>query len=732
MATHGLEMSTSKAQAMLEDLAGVFLRGVKSEAANGDSAHSRQLPTPQAGYRSLVEQIPAVVFMVNLDRGVGEAYVSPHIEATLGYSQAEWLEDPIRWYRQIHPEDNVRWSAEAAEMLLTGNPLRSVYRVIARDGHVVWFHCEAKIVRNDDGEPWFIQGVAFDITQLKEAEAALQEERNFVSAILNTVGTLIMVLDVDGRVVQFNQACEQITSHKFEEVKGASAWELFPVAEERQQFQHACAELLDGGLPPKFEAHWATGDGGRRLISWSGTGLADAHGCIRHIIATGIDVTESKRLENAILDISAREQRRIGQDLHDGLGQHLTGIAFMSKVLEQKLADQALPESHAATKIVTLVNEAIHKTRELSRGLLPVVADALGLMSALEHYASEVEDLFGVECRFECDRPVLIHDDAVANHLYRIAQESVNNAIKHGHANHIRIDLSPLIDAGDEGISLSITDDGVGLPDDGASSAGMGLRIMNYRAKTMGGILRVQRSLQGGTAVTWRIMTAFPSPASCPKIRVLVVDDHPIVRQGLSQLISQEPDLMVCGQAEDARTALDAIDPSRPDIVIVDVSLEGPDGIELLKVIRAKDARLPVLILSMHDESLYAERALRAGANGYIMKQEATERVLVAIRQILGGEVYVSARMAKKMVQQFIAGSGVSTGSIVDELTDRELEVFRLIGQGQGTRQIAEKLHLSVKTVESYYAHIKEKLFLKNARELVQHAVQWVESGNPR
>jgi PAS domain S-box-containing protein len=502
MAAGSPEMSTSQAQAMLEDLASVFLRGTADGAVNGEFANGRPLPNPQAGYRSLVEQIPAVVFMVYLDRGIGEAYVSPHIEATLGYSQAEWLEDPVRWYRRIHPEDNARWSAEAAEMLLTGKPLRSVYRVIARDGHVVWFHSEAKMVRSDDGQPWFIQGVAFDITQLKEAEAALQEERNFVSAILNTVGTLIMVLDVDGRVVQFNQACEQITGRRFGEVRGASAWELFPVAEERQQFQHAFAELLEGRLPPKFEAQWATGDGGRRLISWSGAALADADGAARHIIATGIDITESKRLESAILDISAREQRRIGQDLHDGLGQHLTGIAFMSKVLEQKLADQALPESHAATKIVTLVNEAIHKARDLSRGLLPVVSDARGLMSALEHYASEVEDLFGIECRFECDRPVLIHDDAVANHLYRIAQEAVNNAIKHGHARHIRIDLHLLIDAGGEGVTLSITDDGLGLPEDAGSSPGMGLHIMNYRAKTMGGTLRVRRCPEGGTAVT--------------------------------------------------------------------------------------------------------------------------------------------------------------------------------------------------------------------------------------
>ncbi len=212
------------------------------------------------------------------------------------------------------------------------------------------------------------------------------------------------------------------------------------------------------------------------------------------------------------------------------------------------------------------------------------------------------------------------------------------------------------------------------------------------------------------------------------KIKVFVVDDHPIVRQGLSQLINREPDLMVCGEAEDARTALDAIEPSHPDILIVDVSLDGPDGIELLKTIRSRDARLPVLMLSMHDESLYAERALRAGANGYIMKQEATERVLIAIRQILGGEVYVSDRMAQKMMHQFIGRQGAGKRSGVADLTDRELEVFRLIGQGHGTRQIAEELHLSVKTVESYYAHIKDKLSLKNARELVQHAVQWLTS----
>ena len=209
------------------------------------------------------------------------------------------------------------------------------------------------------------------------------------------------------------------------------------------------------------------------------------------------------------------------------------------------------------------------------------------------------------------------------------------------------------------------------------------------------------------------------------KNKVFVVDDHPIVRQGLTLLINRESDLIVCGEAEDAHNAVQAVANVKPDIMVVDISLSGPDGLDLLKDIRTRYPELPVLILSMHDESIYAERALRAGAQGYIMKQEATEKVLVALRRILSGEIYVSERIANRMLQRYIGGPGAGRPSTISELTDRELEVFRLIGEGHSTRQIAEELHISVKTVESYQAHIKEKLSLRSARELVQHAIQW-------
>jgi DNA-binding NarL/FixJ family response regulator len=213
--------------------------------------------------------------------------------------------------------------------------------------------------------------------------------------------------------------------------------------------------------------------------------------------------------------------------------------------------------------------------------------------------------------------------------------------------------------------------------------------------------------------------------AAAKKSRVFVVDDHPIVRQGLALLINRESDLVVCGEAENAQAAMQSMAAARPDILVLDISLNGPDGLDLLKDLRTRNLTLPVLILSMHDESIYAERALRAGAQGYIMKQEATEKVLVALRRILSCEIYVSEHIANRMLQRFIGNRGAGRPSSIADLTDRELEVFRLIGEGHSTRQIAEELHISVKTVESYQAHIKEKLSLRSARELVQHAIQW-------
>ena len=209
--------------------------------------------------------------------------------------------------------------------------------------------------------------------------------------------------------------------------------------------------------------------------------------------------------------------------------------------------------------------------------------------------------------------------------------------------------------------------------------------------------------------------------------KILIVDDHPIVRHGTRVLIEQEPDLKICAETDNAAEALKTIQTSKLDLAILDISLRGSDGLELTKAIRAQGSKLPILIMSMHDETLYADRALRAGANGYIMKQEVSDKIITAIRQILSGEIYLSEKAKQGILNEVSWKRPEGQQSPLERLSDRELEVFRLIGKGLGTREIAETLHLSIKTIETYRAHIKEKLNLSTATELVRVAVQWGE-----
>jgi len=206
----------------------------------------------------------------------------------------------------------------------------------------------------------------------------------------------------------------------------------------------------------------------------------------------------------------------------------------------------------------------------------------------------------------------------------------------------------------------------------------------------------------------------------------MIVDDHPLVRRGLAELISAEPDLEICGEAADADEAIQRIQDLKPDLAVIDIALKGSDGITLIKRIKAHQLDVKMLVSSMHDESLFAERALRAGAMGYINKEEATDLVIQAIRQVLGGQVYLSAEMTNRLLHGVVSSRELIEKSPVDTLSDRELEVFGLLGRGLTTREIAEQLHLSVKTIETYREHIKSKLSLETSAELTRHAVQWV------
>ena len=239
----------------------------------------------------------------------------------------------------------------------------------------------------------------------------------------------------------------------------------------------------------------------------------------------------------------------------------------------------------------------------------------------------------------------------------------------------------------------------------------------------------IDNDAPAGTENPGRSSTGKPG---ADKSRVFIVDDHTMFREGLRQLIEHDPGLTVCGDAADAATAMEGIRQSNSDVVIVDLTLADSSGLDLVKSIRNDYEDLPVLVVSMHEESLYAERALRAGAMGYVMKNEPAKTVIAAIHSVLRGEMYLSQKMSSSVISKFMRGETEKPMSPLEILSDRELEVFRMLGQGKGTRQIAQDLGLTIPTIQSFRNRIKEKLHLKTAPELVLHAINWVQSGSPK
>jgi DNA-binding NarL/FixJ family response regulator len=222
---------------------------------------------------------------------------------------------------------------------------------------------------------------------------------------------------------------------------------------------------------------------------------------------------------------------------------------------------------------------------------------------------------------------------------------------------------------------------------------------------------------------------ASPSTTSAPrKGRIFLIDDHPLVREGLANLINGQHDLIVCGEAEDSAGAISGIAKARPDVALVDISLKNESGLELVKNLESQFPLVALIVLSMHEEALYAERALRAGARGYVMKRESTKNVLASIRRVLEGGVYVSERVVNSMARRFTSSSKGAESSPVERLSDRELEIFRLLGQGRSTAQIAEDLHLSLKTVQAYCARAKEKFGVSTLGELLRAAIRWEDA----
>ncbi|HTL47749.1 MAG TPA: response regulator [Verrucomicrobiae bacterium] len=384
--------------------------------------------------------------------------------------------------------------------------------------------------------------------------------------------------------------------------------------------------------------------------------------------ALQLEMKERMKAQKEVLEISDRERKRLGQDLHDGLSQQLAAIGFMVKAIQKKISPEFGKEIKRLEEIIGFVKKTINDTNSLSRGLNPISLEAKGLPCALEELAKNTTELCGTSCGFSNDGVVNFKNYYLEINLYRIAQEAIHNALKHGKATRIEIKLQ----AKGEKNCMIIEDNGVGFQAKTTESLGMGLRNMKYRAQMIDAEMQVSPRSEGGTLVQ---CIFYPNisvvhdigdgpgeeeptgKVTVEKIadrkRILLVDDHPLLRKGVAELIEQEPDMGVCGEAEDASQALELIEKTKPNVILVDISLKESSGIDLVKKINQRYDGLFIMVLSMHEENMYAESALAAGAKGYVTKQDSAETLVKAIRQVLSGQYYVGGRHRDAISKKF-------------------------------------------------------------------------------
>jgi len=498
------------AENVLSELAGVFFSASPAGAQVSDlfPQEVKKLPDVTDIYRVLVEQIPAVVFIAFFDKSFGEAYVSPQIEATLGYTQEEWLRDPVRWYQQIHPEDKDRWSVEAAQMFSTGEPLRSVYRVLARDGSVIWFHCEVKMIRHPDGRPWFIHGIGFDISELKHTEEALIKSEDMLRSIFESAPDTMIVVDDKGKIRRVNAQVEAVFGYKAEELIDKPVEILIP-----EHFGDKNAELrADLAAIPhlrlmgtEFNLYGKRKDGSEFPVEVTFNPVDDQSNSF--VIGVIRNITRRQHNEEALREYAERmeilsrrlmeaqeaERRIIALELHDQIGQILTGL----KLKLEMLARSTPVESHdRLDEAQTLVNELIGRTRELSLNLRPATLDHLGLLSALlrhfQYYTSQTNVRIDFQhTGLEAKR----FTPELETTVFRIVQEALTNVARHSGAKEAIVRIW----SDEETLAVQIEDQGKGFDVTPVMIAGQssGLTGMRERALLAGGQFTVESDSAG-------------------------------------------------------------------------------------------------------------------------------------------------------------------------------------------------------------------------------------------
>ncbi|MCX7678080.1 MAG: response regulator [Spirochaetes bacterium] len=588
-----------------------------------------------------------------------------------------------------------------------------------------------RIKRAEDllrNEKLVLEDLVFERTKsLAESEARLKKERDFLKNLEDASPAYFVAISPEETIITMNRSFLEAIGYTLDEVKGK---DYFNFIAKSDVFQTRNAyELIANGGNAVIENTVLTKSGKEISVEWHSRALRKENGELDFIFSVGIDTTERKRLERVIFTRIEEERHAISQNLHEKIGTYLSQIAFKSEILKLKLKGRSPEESKEVEDIAQMIYTAIDRTRELAKSLCPIDMDSGGLRAALEDFRIEIEEKNNCTFIVQWEEGIEIENDLVASNIFYIIKEAVDNALMHGKANNILVSVSKK-----EGILLRIDDDGKGMPKQ-QPSEGLGIKIMRYRAWLVGAALEITTNAAGGVSVICLLSEEAARGQLHKQVseivatysketQVFVIEPIAIVREGLISIIGKDSRFCVCGEAKNSDEAVRCISRIPVDIVIIDIALEEFGGIDLIKALKSRYPSLEIIVVTDADDVAFVERSFRAGASGYILKSEADTKLIFAMQAVLSGKQFLSERLKEELIAKLSRDE--NTCNDVDKLSNREFEIFQLIGRGLGNRDIAEKMKISVKTVENYRERIKNKLGLENSAKLVRYAVQWM------
>ena len=699
-------------------------------------------------YRLLADNVTDVICV--LDKGLRVTYLSPSVTHLLGYTVEQSLGQ--QWNQWIEEALTPRSAEIATEVFreiaasMDAGSRQDTYKSWTlelefrrKDGSALWAEGRVSILRGEGGEPIGFLALVRDISERRRAQELFQT--------LADNSPIAVYIVQDGKLQFVNSQFKHHVGVGEAELLGTDA-SRFILAEDRETARQMSEAMLKGERPNPYEYRFV-GRAGR--IKW----VMEQVAAIQHngrpaMLGTFMDITERKQSEETlvrsesqlrllsqrVLEVQEEERARIARELHDQLGQELVALKIEAVVLMEELAGHPRLNERARG-VLDLIDRLDTTAHRIAVSIRPEILDKLGLVKAIQWYAEDFERRSGISCPVEAPNNGLVLPKAVSTCAYRIVQEALVNVWKHSRASQAKIKVT----SGHGAVNVCVSDNGVGM-DLRRLSEGttLGLLGMRERAGLVGGKVTIRGNPGGGLRVAASLPMGMARPmagaaaeigpgrvpASKPRdrsdIRVLLVDDHSLVRAGLRRVLEQAPDIRIIAEARDGREAVDSYQEVAPDVVVMDISMPELDGMEASKRILSVDPLARILMLTRFEEEQYAIRALKAGCLGYLTKGSSTQQLHHAVRAVARGKRFLSDE-GQDVVNLQLLSSQPGSGPL-ESLSDRELQVLCLLAQGQELKGVAKDLELSVKTVETYRSRVLHKLHLRNDVDICQFAIQ--------